>query len=71
MSVESIYSALFMQMPLSGKTVLVTGASSGIGLEASVAIARMGADVVMVARDRGKGENALAAVQARSGSQRR
>jgi len=36
---------------LAGKTVLITGATSGIGLEASVALARMGAWVVMVGRD--------------------
>lgn len=53
---------------LSGKTALVTGASSGIGLEASVQIARMGADVVMVARDPKRGEEALEDVKKRSGS---
>jgi NAD(P)-dependent dehydrogenase (short-subunit alcohol dehydrogenase family) len=59
---------MLMQAALSGKTVLITGANSGIGFEASVAIARLGAEVVMVARDRGRGEAALAAVRARSGS---
>lgn len=54
---------------MTGKTVLITGANSGIGLEASVAIARMGAEVVMVARDPKKGEAALADAKARSGSQ--
>jgi NAD(P)-dependent dehydrogenase (short-subunit alcohol dehydrogenase family) len=49
------------------KIVLITGASGGIGLEASVKIARMGAHVVMVARDRRRGEEAVAAVKARSG----
>lgn len=53
---------------MTGKTVLITGANSGIGLEASVQLARMGAEVVMVARDPKKGETALADVQARSGS---
>jgi retinol dehydrogenase-14 len=59
---------MLMQADLSGKTVLITGANSGIGFEASVAIARLGAEVVMVARDRQRGEDALAAVRARSGS---
>jgi retinol dehydrogenase-14 len=53
---------------LRGRTALITGANAGIGLEASVSIARMGAEVVMVARDRGKGEAALREVQERSGS---
>jgi retinol dehydrogenase-14 len=54
---------------LRGRTALITGASAGIGLEAAVAIARMGAEVVMVARDRARGEAALRAVRERSGSQ--
>jgi len=54
---------------LSGKTILVTGASSGIGLEASVVFAKRGADVVMVARDRTRAEAALALVKSRSGSE--
>jgi retinol dehydrogenase-14 len=53
---------------LRGRTALITGANAGIGLEASVSIARMGAEVVMVARDRAKGEAALREVQERSGS---
>jgi len=53
---------------LSGKTALVTGASSGIGLEASVKLAARGATVLMVARDPARGEAALAEVVRRSGS---
>jgi NAD(P)-dependent dehydrogenase (short-subunit alcohol dehydrogenase family) len=53
---------------LDGKVVLVTGANSGIGLEASVKLARLGAELVMVARDRAKGEAALADVKRRAGS---
>jgi NAD(P)-dependent dehydrogenase (short-subunit alcohol dehydrogenase family) len=59
---------MLMQADVSGKTVLITGANSGIGFETSVAIARLGAEVVMVARDPQRGEDALAAVRARSGS---
>lgn len=36
---------------LQGKTILVTGASSGIGQATAVACARMGADVVITGRD--------------------
>ena len=53
---------------LSGKTALVTGASSGIGLEASVKLAKRGAEVLMVARDPKRGEAARADVAKRSGS---
>ena len=53
---------------LAGKTVLVSGATSGIGLEASVKLASMGAELVLVARDRKRGEAAVAAVRQRSGS---
>jgi retinol dehydrogenase 14 len=55
---------------MQGKTVLVTGASSGIGLEASVKIAALGADVAVVARDERKGDRALEAIVRRSGSPR-
>lgn len=39
---------------ISGRTVLVTGASSGIGLAACGALARMGARLIMVGRNREK-----------------
>src|SRR5262245_41677146 len=55
---------------MTGRVVLVTGASSGIGLEACVQLARMGADVVMVAREDRKGEAAFADVTRRSESSR-
>lgn len=55
---------------MSGKTVLVTGATSGIGFEASVALARLGAEVVMVGRDRARGEIAVARAKERSASRK-
>ena len=51
-----------------GKRVLLTGATSGIGLEASVALARQGARVVMIGRDRAKTVAAAADVAARGSS---
>lgn len=39
---------------LEGKTVLVTGASSGIGRETAIACSRMGATVVITGRDAGR-----------------
>jgi retinol dehydrogenase 14 len=55
---------------LSGKTALVTGASSGIGLEASVKLARMGAEVVIASRDQQRTQAAADQIRARSGSQK-
>ena len=57
-----------MAWDIRGKTVLVSGATSGIGLEASVALARQGARVIMVGRNQAKTEAARADVASRSGS---
>jgi retinol dehydrogenase 14 len=57
-----------MAWDVRGKTILVTGATSGIGREAAVELARRGARVVMVGRDAARTEAARADVQARSGS---
>jgi NAD(P)-dependent dehydrogenase (short-subunit alcohol dehydrogenase family) len=57
-----------MAWTVAGKTILVTGATSGIGLEAGVALARLGGRVVLVGRDRGRTDAAVAAVQARAGA---
>ena len=55
---------------MDGKIVLITGANSGIGFEASLKLARRGAEVVMVARDATKAERAVAEIKSRSGSQK-
>jgi retinol dehydrogenase 14 len=57
-----------MPWEIRGKTVLVTGATSGIGLHASIALARLGARVVMVGRDPRRSDAALAQVRSGSGS---
>jgi NAD(P)-dependent dehydrogenase (short-subunit alcohol dehydrogenase family) len=51
-----------------GKTCVVTGASSGIGLETAVALARAGARVAAVCRLPEKGARAVAEIRRRSGS---
>lgn len=52
--------------PLSGKTCLVTGASSGLGKETALGLARAGAMVLLVCRDRGRGEAAAAEIRRRA-----
>jgi len=48
------------------RVVMITGANSGIGKAASLDLARMGATVVMVARDRERGEAAKAEIVEKS-----
>jgi len=51
---------------MTGKICLVTGANSGIGLVTARELADLGATVVMVCRDRKRGEAALTEIKARS-----
>ena len=53
---------------MTGKTCLVTGANGGIGKETALGLARMGARVVLVARNSQKGERAVADIQRETGS---
>ena len=48
---------------LAGKTVIVTGANSGIGHAAAAALAGAGATVVLAVRDQAKGEAAAASIR--------
>lgn len=48
------------------KICMVTGANAGIGKETALALARMGATVIIVARNRERGEAALADIRAQS-----
>jgi NAD(P)-dependent dehydrogenase (short-subunit alcohol dehydrogenase family) len=50
------------------KIVMVTGANSGIGKAASLSLAKMGATVVMVARNRERGETARSEIIRDSGN---
>ncbi len=47
---------------MSGRSVLVTGATSGLGLAAAEGFARLGADVWLVARDAQRGERVRAQI---------
>jgi len=57
-----------MPVSLQGKTAIVTGASSGIGIVTAAELARTGAHVVMVCRQGAKSEAALNEVVKASGS---
>jgi retinol dehydrogenase-14 len=56
------------QPDLGGKTCLVTGASSGIGRETAAALAGQGARVVLVCRDRTRGEAVRSEISDRTGN---
>ena len=51
-----------------GKVCMVTGATSGIGKATALELARMGATVVMVSRDRARGEAVQSEIKTKSGN---
>lgn len=50
---------------LSGRTIIITGANSGLGFEAATALAGRGAQVVLACRDQAKGRAADEQIRAR------
>lgn len=56
-------------MNLNDKTMVVTGANSGIGKETAAGLAKQGAQVVMICRDRQRGEAAQAEIIQESGNE--
>jgi NAD(P)-dependent dehydrogenase (short-subunit alcohol dehydrogenase family) len=52
---------------MKGRVCVVTGATSGIGRATAAALARQGAQLVLVSRDRGRGETAAAGLAAAGG----
>lgn len=53
---------------MQGKICLITGANSGIGKATALGLAKLGATVVLVSRDRARGEQAQREIQAQSGN---
>lgn len=52
---------------MSGRVCAITGANSGIGRATAMALAEMGADVVLVCRDKQRGEAAMAEISQQNG----
>ncbi len=57
-----------MDKPMAGKTVLLTGATSGIGRAAAVELAGMGAHMVLVGRDQGRLGTVVGGIESRGGT---
>jgi NAD(P)-dependent dehydrogenase (short-subunit alcohol dehydrogenase family) len=55
--------------PMAGKTVLITGASGGIGRATAVGLATMGAHLAITGRDRGRTAGAADEIRAAGGGQ--
>ncbi len=53
-----------MAWSIAGKTVVITGATRGVGEAAAIALAKLGAHLVLVGRDAERGEASLAKVKA-------
>lgn len=54
---------------MEGKVCLITGASQGIGKATAIALAKMGATIVMVSFDQGRGDAALKEIKSISGNE--
>jgi NAD(P)-dependent dehydrogenase (short-subunit alcohol dehydrogenase family) len=59
-----------MNYDLSGKTIVITGANSGIGKAAAIQLARLGATIVMACRSPERGAQAREEVCRSAGSER-
>jgi len=59
-----------LDVDLSGRRCLVTGANSGIGYESALALADLGAEVVLLCRSRERGEAAAARIREQTGNAR-
>lgn len=57
-----------MPQLMRGRVCLVTGASNGVGKAAAIKLANMGASLVLLCRDRDRGETAMAEISLRSGN---
>jgi NAD(P)-dependent dehydrogenase (short-subunit alcohol dehydrogenase family) len=54
---------------MNNQTILITGASTGIGLQSALGLAKLGAEVVMVGRDEARTVQAVELVKSQTGNQ--
>jgi NAD(P)-dependent dehydrogenase (short-subunit alcohol dehydrogenase family) len=54
---------------MDGRVCMVTGSNSGIGKATAMALAKLGSTIVMVCRDRNRGESSRAEIRERSGNE--
>ena len=57
------------QGPMSGKTVMITGASNGIGRSAAMRLAGMGARLILVCRNQERGEDTIRQIASETGNE--
>ncbi len=57
-----------MPTNIQGKTILITGATNGIGEAAALELAQMGAQVVIVGRNRARAETVVSEIREKSGN---
>ena len=57
-----------MATTMQGKTVLISGATNGIGKQSALDLAKMGAQVVIIGRNKIKTEETLREIQSGSGN---
>ena len=65
---HNMWDTAHLDVDMSGKTCIVTGANSGLGFATSVHLAELGASVIMVARDPARGQSAVREVVDRTGN---
>jgi dehydrogenase/reductase SDR family protein 12 len=65
---RSMWDTADLDVDMTGRTCVITGANSGLGFATSVHLAALGASVIMVARDPAKGQRAVDEVVDRTGN---
>ena len=60
---------IFQGISMNNKTILITGASGGIGLQSAIGLAKQGVNIVMVGRDKERTSQAVELVRTQTGNQ--